>query len=91
MELGKVPLQEREVVTKGEMVMKRIDDLIKQSRLRYNEHQSVEMRNAELKAFAKAIIDDCVAVCKSQRDPSNLNYKPSERFVEAIKLHFGEV
>ena len=71
MGLGKVPLQEREVVTKGEMVMKRIDDLIKQSRLRYNEHQSVEMRDAELR--------------------SNLNYKPSERFAEAIKLHFGEV
>jgi hypothetical protein len=39
--------------------------------------------------FAELIVKECVQVCLSQRDPSNLNYKPSERFAEAVKQHFG--
>lgn len=39
--------------------------------------------------FAALIINECVNVCLQQRDPSNLNYKPSEKFADAIKHHFG--
>lgn len=38
--------------------------------------------------FAKLIIDECVNVCLSQRDPQNLNYKPSVKFADEIKRHF---
>jgi hypothetical protein len=39
--------------------------------------------------FAELIVRECAKVCLAQRDPANLNYKPSERFAEAVKLHFG--
>lgn len=39
--------------------------------------------------FAELIIRECAQVCSEQRDPPNLNYKPSERFAEAVKRHFG--
>jgi hypothetical protein len=38
--------------------------------------------------FAQLIIDECVNICLSQRDPQNLNYKPSEKFADEIKRHF---
>ena len=41
------------------------------------------------KKFAELIVRECARVCLSQRDPANLNYKPSERFAEAVKQHFG--
>lgn len=34
-------------------------------------------------------IQDAVNVCLKQRDPQNLNYKPSKQFADAIKQHFG--
>jgi len=39
--------------------------------------------------FAELIVQECVKVCLEERDPSNLNYKPSVKFAEAIKYHFG--
>jgi hypothetical protein len=39
--------------------------------------------------LAELIVRECAQVCLSQRDPANLNYKPSERFAEAVKQHFG--
>jgi len=39
--------------------------------------------------FARLIVEDCVQVCLKQRNPSNLNYKPSESFALALKQHFG--
>ena len=39
--------------------------------------------------FAELIVRECAQVCLSQRDPANLNYKPSERFAEAVTQHFG--
>ena len=39
--------------------------------------------------LAELIVQECARVCLSQRDPANLNYKPSERFAEAVKQHFG--
>lgn len=38
--------------------------------------------------FAELIINECVSVCLSQRDPQNLNYKPSVKFADVIKRHF---
>ena len=38
--------------------------------------------------FAQLIIDECVNVCLAQRDPQNLNYKPSEKFADEIKRNF---
>lgn len=39
--------------------------------------------------FAELIIRECINVAKRQRDPQNLNYKPSERFADDLKQHFG--
>jgi hypothetical protein len=39
--------------------------------------------------FAELIVKECAQVCLAQRNPSNLNYKPSEKFAEAVKQHFG--
>ena len=43
----------------------------------------------EFEKFAELIVKECAQVCLSQRDPANLNYKPSERFAEAVTQHFG--
>lgn len=42
-----------------------------------------------MEQFAELIIQECIAIAQQQRDPPSLNYKPSERFVEALKLHFS--
>ena len=39
--------------------------------------------------FAELIVRECISVAQQQRDPANLNYKPSERFVEDLQRHFG--
>ena len=38
---------------------------------------------------AKLIVQECAKVCLEQRDPANLNYKPSVKFADAVKQHFG--
>ena len=43
----------------------------------------------EIQKFAELIVRECAQVCLAQRDPANLNYKPSEKFAEAVKQHFG--
>ena len=42
-----------------------------------------------MEKFAELIVNQCAQVCLAQRDPANLNYKPSEKFAEAVKQHFG--
>lgn len=39
--------------------------------------------------FAELLINECIEIAASQRNPSNLNYKPSERFIEDLRQHFG--
>ena len=51
-------------------------------------HEFVEF-NELIEKFAELIVRECIQVAANQRNPSNLNYKPSERFVEDLKLHFG--
>lgn len=48
-----------------------------------------ELQEVITEKFAELIIKECANVCLEQRDPTNLNYKPSERFAEAVKQHFG--
>lgn len=48
-----------------------------------------DMDPRRVQKFAEMLIKECVKVCSDQRDPANLNYKPSEKFADAIKMHFG--
>lgn len=45
--------------------------------------------DTHLEKFAELIVRECMEVAASQRNPANLNYKPSERFVEDLRQHFG--
>jgi hypothetical protein len=51
--------------------------------------EGVVYDNFDPKKFAELIVRECAQVCLAQRDPANLNYKPSEKFAEAVKQHFG--
>ena len=44
---------------------------------------------SEVEKFAELIVKECINVARQQRNPANLNYKPSERFVEDLRQHFG--
>ena len=44
---------------------------------------------AALKRKVEGLVEECIQVCLDQRNPGNLNYKPSEMFADALKLHFG--
>jgi len=51
-----------------------------------------EMLQRSRLAMFKAVemaVQEAIDVCLEQRDPQNLNYKPSEKFANAIKQHFG--
>jgi hypothetical protein len=39
--------------------------------------------------FAQLIVRECMSVARRMRNPSNLNYKPSDHFVNELRLHFG--
>ena len=43
----------------------------------------------DFEKFAELIVRECMHVARQQRNPANLNYKPSERFVEDLRQHFG--
>jgi len=43
----------------------------------------------QLVFLAEQVVQECIKVCLEQRNPQNLNYKPSERFADELKLHFG--
>jgi len=49
-------------------------------------YEALDERNQK---FAELIVKECMKVAASQRNPANLNYKPSERFVEDLRQHFG--
>ena len=53
----------------------------------FNTCTDLEMFDKE--KFANLIVAECAEVCLAQRDPANLNYKPSVKFAEAINQHFG--
>lgn len=39
--------------------------------------------------FAEDIVRECIQVCEEQRDPPLLNYKPTERFADALRYKFN--
>lgn len=45
--------------------------------------------DVDYEKFAELIVLECIKIAVNQRDPANLNYKPSDRFVEDLKQHFG--
>jgi hypothetical protein len=68
---------------------KRIDDLIAQATyVSESDDPDYRYESFDKKKFAELIVLECANVCLAQRDPANLNYKPSERFAEAVKQHF---
>lgn len=72
----------------------RIMELLKQAVYRHPRHLAVAvpeivLRQDALEKFAELIIKECIEVASKQKNPHTLNYKPSERFVEDLKLHFG--
>ena len=67
------------------MMNERIKQLAEQAEL----NATLLFNKDKLGKFAELIVKECAQVCLSQRDPANLNYKPSERFAEAVKQHFG--
>ena len=64
----------------------RIKELEKQS-IFYNEEE--ETWEFDRQKFAELIIRECMEVARQRPNPQNLNYKPSERFVEDFQQHFG--
>ena len=50
---------------------------------------ALDTKKMDAAKFAELIVQECAEVCLAQRDPANLNYKPSVKFAEAVKEHFG--
>jgi hypothetical protein len=61
-------------------------ELAKQAGLKFPSETALSPQ--ELK-FAELIIRKCMGVARGMRNPPNLNYKPSDRFVDELRLHFG--
>ena len=55
----------------------------------HGDYEPENVPNEVVEKFAELIVRECVEVCLEQRNPANLNYKPSEQFAEAVKQHFG--
>jgi len=55
----------------------------------WGEYQRSWEEHVDPELLVQLVVAECIKVCKSQRDPSNLNYKPSERFADEISQHFG--
>lgn len=73
---------------------KRIKELATQAgmqecRLGYGMPENVLWGESDIEQFAQLIVQECIDLARQQRDPAQLNYKPSERFAEALELHFG--
>ena len=70
------------------MMNERIRKLAKQAGLE-GENGHYEYDFFDPQKFAVLIVQECMDVARQQRTPANLNYKPSERFVEDLRQHFG--
>jgi hypothetical protein len=67
---------------------KRIYELALQAEMAAHNGDHVDVKIMMAK-FGALIVQECMKVAASQRNPANLNYKPSERFVEDLRQHFG--
>jgi hypothetical protein len=66
-----------------------LSDIAYKNHLKNTPESSFGRRTDYDKEFAELIIKECMKVAQQQRNPANLNYKPSERFVEDLRQHFG--
>jgi hypothetical protein len=73
----------------------RIKELAEQADIKfdvYSDNYGVDTATVvpyDLEKFAELIIRECMSVARGMRNPPNLNYKPSDRFVDELRLHFG--
>lgn len=51
---------------------------------------NTSFQEAVAKELVERVVDSAVNVCLAERNPGNLNYKPSEKFADAIKRFFGK-
>jgi hypothetical protein len=65
------------------------ENLAEQAMVHVPGSTGLHTRAFSLEKFAELIVQECARVCLAQRDPANLNYKPSVKFAEAVKEHFG--
>lgn len=70
------------------MMIEKIDEFYLQSNKECGDF-SGSITVFDYRKFAELIVKECIKVCLEQRNPSILNYKPSETFANAIKEHFG--
>ena len=54
-----------------------------------NDVDSISLFDEQIDQFAKLIVKECMSIARGMRNPPNLNYKPSDRFVDELRLHFG--
>ena len=67
----------------------RIRELAEQA-IRIEESDELYPREVfDREKFAELIVRECMEVARQRPNPQNLNYKPSERFVEDLRQHFG--
>jgi hypothetical protein len=67
----------------------RIKELAKQAGMWRQHYDIGEESPSNLVEFAELIVRECMGVARGMRNPPNLNYKPSDRFVDELRLHFG--
>lgn len=68
----------------------RIRDMLEEATEIHDNHITGHTEKViDYKTFAELIIRRCIAIAANQRNPTNLNYKPSERLAEDLRQHFG--
>ena len=69
----------------------RIEELLKQAGAEPSGYQDQEWSYSgfDPAKFAELIVRECMSFARGMRNPSNLNYKPSDHFVNELRLHFG--
>lgn len=66
------------------------DEQIKNTRLRYNEHQNVAERREELEKFALSIVEECVAMFAREAETLRKCRQSTLDFAEKNRLAEGE-
>lgn len=69
-------------------VVKQVEVETGQSWLTDDGYPNKSFQDAVAKALVNRVVDSAVGVCLSERNPGNLNYKPSEKFAAALKQFF---
>ncbi len=69
---------------------KRLRELVEQATEKQTSYDGLFVREFfDKEKFAELIVRECMGVARGMRNPPNLNYKPSDRFVDELRLHFG--